>query len=54
MQKLIGNTLSQEELEELLAAMKEQEVQAEMSEFLEKYFEKLVSRFDKTDEGAKK
>lgn len=54
MEKLIGNTLSPEELDELLAAMKEQEVQEEMSDFLEKYFERLINRFDKTDEGAKK
>lgn len=46
MQKLISNTLSPEELDELLAAMKEQEVQAEMSEFLKKYFDNLVSRLD--------
>lgn len=49
MEKLISNTLSPEELDELLAAMKEQEVQEEMSDFLEKYFERLISRFDKAD-----
>lgn len=46
MEKLISNSLSPEELDELLAAMKEQGVQQEMSEFLEKYFEKLLNRFD--------
>lgn len=46
MQKLISNTLSPEELDELLAAMKEREVQAEMSEFLKKYFDNLVNRLD--------
>lgn len=48
-QKLISNTLSPEELDELLAAMKEQEVQKELSEFLEKYFENLVVRFNERD-----
>ncbi len=51
MQKLISNTLSPEELDELLAAMKEQEVQAEMSEFLKKYFDHLVSRLDEAGRG---
>ncbi|MCD8540934.1 MAG: hypothetical protein LRY55_15105 [Leadbetterella sp.] len=53
MQKLISNTLSPEELDELLAAMQEQEVQEEMSDFLEKYFEKLMARFDKRDGSEK-
>lgn len=48
-QKLISNTLGPEELDELLAAMKEQEVQKELSEFLEKYFENLVVRFNERD-----
>lgn len=46
MEKLISNSLSPEELGELLAALKEQEVQQEMSEFLEKYFERLLRRFN--------
>lgn len=49
-QKLISSTLSPEELDELLAAMKEQEVQKELSEFLEKYFENLVVRFNERDD----
>ncbi len=49
MEKLIGNTLSPEELDELLAAMKEQEVQEEMSDFLEKYFGKLMDRFNQAE-----
>jgi len=51
-QKLISNTLSPEELDELLAAMKEQEVQKEMSEFLEKYFETLLVRFHEGEDPA--
>ena len=47
LQKLIHNTLSPEELDELLEAMKEPEVQARMSEFLELYFERLINRFNK-------
>lgn len=46
LEKLISNSLSPEELDELLAAMKEEEVQKQMSEFLEKYFGKLLDRFD--------
>ena len=53
MQKLISNTLSPEELDELLAAMQEQEVQEEMSAFLERYFGQLVERLNAEDEGAK-
>ncbi len=47
LQKLISNTLSPEELDELLAAMQEREVLDEMSDFLENYFGKLIERFDK-------
>lgn len=52
MQKLISNTLSPEELDELLAAMQEKEVQEEMSAFLERYFGQLVERLNAEDEGA--
>ena len=52
MQKLISNTLSPEELDELLGAMQEQEVQEEMSAFLERYFGQLVERLNAEDEGA--
>lgn len=52
MNRLISNSLSPEELDELLEAMKEQEVQQQMSDFLKKHFEKLLSRFDEAEGGV--
>ncbi|WP_367915777.1 hypothetical protein [Leadbetterella sp. DM7] len=52
MEKLISNSLSSEELDELLAAMKEQEVQEKISVFLEQYFRHLLEQLNAEDEGA--
>lgn len=49
LQKLISNTLSAEELDELLAAMQGEEVREEMTQFLQKYFEQLLDRFKQRD-----
>ena len=42
--KLIKNALSEEELNELLAAIGQQEMTAEYSTILEKYFYELLAR----------
>lgn len=42
MDKLIKNTLTKEELEELLAGIGEKEMSSDYSEILERYFKQLL------------
>lgn len=45
--KLISNSLTAEELDELLAAIQEEEANQDMGQLLEKYFDELVEYFSK-------